>query len=149
MALAIATITDSIAALEIEGVKVLDKDELKAGFTAYDCPLLAPLPNGFMSAPQITAVNMGTGTARKLNVTYTLTYRYFHAPIGQGELEQTWSEMVDNVAAILDVIFVSDALTGAIDFNLQGISEFGMVQDGSNNLYHGCDLTFSVMEFVN
>lgn len=149
MPLAIATITDSIAALTISGVTVKDKDELREGWTAYDCPLLVPLPNGFVSAVNIQPVSFGSGSGRQLNVTYSLTYRYFHAPIGRGDITQTWSEMVDKVFSIFDAIAANDKLNGLIDLQLASVSEFGVVVDGANNQYHGCDITLRVLEFVN
>lgn len=149
MALALKTITESIADLVIEGVTVLDKNKLKEGFTAYDCPVLIPRPNEFVSAPIITNVSFGSGSTRQLDVRYTLAYRYLHAPVGQGELLTTWSDMVDNLFLIIDAILANDAITGAVDFSLQGITELGDVGDGSNNMFHGCDIIFNVLEFVN
>jgi hypothetical protein len=149
MALAISTITASIADIEVDGVTIKDKSELKTGWDAYDCPLFCPRPNEFVSAPQVVAENFGTGTTRKLSVFYSLAYRYFHAPIGSGDLEDTWSDMVDNIFLILDAILVNDAITGVVDLSVQAITEFGAVQDGANNLFHGCDVILRVQEFVN
>lgn len=149
MALAISTITNSIAALSISGVTIKDKDELREGWDAYDCPLLVPLPNGFVSGVSVQSVSMGSGSGHQMNVSYTLSYRYFHAPVGSGDLVKTWSDMVDKVFAILDVILANDALSGLIDLNASAVSEFGVVRDGADNLFHGCDFAFRVMEFVN
>lgn len=149
MALQVQLITESIAALDIEGVNIRDMNSLKESFDAYDCPLLSPRPNDFVSAPSVTAVNFGTGDSRKLDVSYTLTYRYFHAPIGTGDLTDTWAAMVVNVFKIFDAILDNDALTGLIDLALSGVSDFGVVVDGGNNQFHGCDITFRILEFVN
>lgn len=149
MALQIATITNSIAALSISGVTIKDKDELREGWTAYDCPLLTPLPNNFISAFSVSPRNMGSGSGRMLDVSYTLTYRYFHAPVGSGNLTKTWSDMVDKVFAILDAILANDKISGLIDMSLSSVSDFGVVVDGANNQYHGCDISLRVLEFVN
>lgn len=149
MALQIQTITESIAALDVEGVSIRDMSSLKESFDSYDCPLLAPRPNDFVSAPSVSAANFGTGTSRKLDVSYTLTYRYFHAPIGTGDLTDTWAAMVINLFKIFDAILINDALTGLIDLAFTGISDFGSVGDGGNNQFHGCDITFRILEFVN
>lgn len=149
MGLQIATITNSIAALSISGVTIKDKDELREGWTAYDCPLLTPLPNNFVSGISAIPRSMSSGAGRQLDVSYTLTYRYFHAPVGSGNLAQTWSDMVDKVFAIFDAILANDKLNGLIDLSLSSVSEFGVVVDGANNQYHGCDIALRVMEFVN
>jgi len=151
MALAIATITESMTGISvaIPDLRIYDKHEIKEGWTAYDCPLLAPRPNDFISGLTVIPVNFGTGTAHKLDVSYTMTYRYFHKPVGSGDLAFTWSEMVDYVYKIFDAILINDALTGLIDLTLTSVSEFGEVVDGANNLFHGCDISFRVLEFVN
>lgn len=135
--------------MDIPGITILDKDEIKEGFTAYDVPLLAPRPNDFVSSPQIQYVTLGSGAGRQLDVSYFVTYRYFHAPIGTGDLSTTWSEMIDAVFSILDVVIDNDKVVGLEDFSLSSIGDFCEVVDGSNNSYHGCDITFKVLEFVN
>lgn len=149
MALQVKTITESIAAIEIAGVKMRDKSELKEGWDAYDCPLFCPRPNEFMSAPTVEIESFGSGTSRQICFYYNLAYRYFHAPVGKGDYEDTWSDMVDNVAKIIDALLINDAVTGAIDLSIQNITEFGAVQDGANNLFHGCDFILRIKEFVN
>mgnify|MGYP000848987976 FL=1 len=149
MSLQITTITDSIAAISISGVTVKSMSQLKDGWDAYDCPLLCPLPNEFVSAPSVVPVNMGSGTSRKIDFSYTLNYRYFHAPVGTGDITDTWAALVTKAFVIFDAILANDAISGLIDLNLSSISNFGTVNDGANNVYHGFDISFRVLEFVN
>jgi hypothetical protein len=151
MALNIQGICESFAGMNvsIDRLKILDLYQVKEGFTAYDTPLLCPRPNDFVSSPLVTPVSFGSGEGRQLDVRYTLTYRYFHAPAGTGDQSKTWADMVVNVFKIFDAVLENDALAGLIDLSLSSISEFGAVSDGSNNMYHGCDITFLILEHVN
>lgn len=149
MTLNIATITDSLSNLSISGINVLDKDEIKESFTGYDCPVLCPRPNEFITAPQVVSASFGTGTSHQMDVTYNLTYRYFHAPVGQGDLVKTWSDMVDGLFLIFYAIATNDAITGLIDLQITNITQFGEVQDGAGNGFHGCDITMRILEHIN
>lgn len=149
MTLNIATITDSLSGLNIEGVTVLNKDEIKESFTGYDCPVFCPRPNEWITAPQVVSVSFGSGESHQMDITYNLVYRYLHAPIGQGDLVKTWSDMVDGLFRILFAIATNDAITGLVDLQLVNITQFGEVQDGSGNSFHGCDVTMRITEQVN
>lgn len=150
MALNIAGICESFAGMNvsINNFRILDLDEVREGFTAYDTPLLSPRPDEFISAPTVTPVSFGSGEGRQLDVSYTITYRYFHAPVGEGDIATTWAQMVVNTFKIFDAVLQNDALSGLIDLNLSSVSTFGTVVDGSNNVYHGCDISFRVLEHV-
>ena len=108
----------------------------------------SPRPDEFISAPTVTPVSFGSGEGRQLDVSYTITYRYFHAPVGEGDIATTWAQMVVNTFKIFDAVLQNDALSGLIDLNLSSVSTFGTVVDGSNNVYHGCDISFRVLEHV-
>jgi len=148
MSLHIANITRGLSDLEISGVKIKDKDELKEGWDAYDCPLLCPRPNEFVSVPVVTSVSFGSGATHQMNVTYNLNYRYFHAPVGKGDLIQTWSDMVDNLFEIFYQIAVNDVVEDAIDVQIVNVTQFGVVEDGAGNNFHGCDITLKILEYL-
>ena len=144
-----STVTNSIAALSISGVTVKDIDEITDSMSMQTA-ILSPRPDGFISDITITRDSFGTGGAEKMTAIYTLTYRYYHAPIagGLGGLFSTYSGMITNIDAICEAILNNDAITGCVDILLAGISELGPVEDPSGNIYHGCDLSFQVTEFV-
>jgi hypothetical protein len=149
MALQISAITSSIAALSVNGVRIVDKNEIKEGWDAYDCPVLSPRPSDFITAPQVESVSFGSGSTNQLNVSYTLGYRFFYAPVGSGDLLQTWSEMVDKLFLIFDAINANDAINGLIDLTLTDVSQFDVVEDAAGNQFLGCDIALRVLEFVN
>ena len=149
MALQIAVITNSIAALSIAGVTIKDKDELKDGWDAFDCPLLCPRPTDFMTGFIEERVSFGSGSTRQANISYVLAYRFFYAPVGTGDFLIIWSAMIDKAFAIVDAIIANDAIAGLIDLSHEDIVQSDVVEDAAGNQFIGCDIPIRVLEFVN
>ena len=150
MALAIATIADSIAAVSVSGVTIKDLNEIPEAVTLRDCPVLFPRPDGFVTDLAVKRDSFGTGAVAKMTVTYILTYTFCHAPIGSGRgLFDVYDNMIANAFAIIDAIITNDTVTGLVDLQVDDALNFGPVEDPSGNVFHGCEIQLYVMEFVN
>ena len=150
MALNIATITDSVAALPISGVNVLSLEQVPTSLTARDVPCLYPEPVGFVSNLSARHVSFDSGAAAPKTVEYDLTYTFCFAPVGSGRLPlEQYGAMVEGAFRVLDAIIANDALSGAMDFQPKSALYFGLVSDPAGAKFHGCQLVFHVREFVN
>lgn len=152
MALQFGTVAASIAALEIDGVDILDIIEIPTEAKKRDTPYIAPKPDGFISGFSVDRESFGPGTVAAFNVTYILTYRLYHSKIGIGRsfLFDTYSGMVAKVGLFLDAIIANDTISGAIDISPSNITSFGPVADPvGKGVFFGCDIGIEVMEFVN
>lgn len=151
MGLKFGTVAASIAALEIDGVDILDIIKIPTEAKKRDTPYIVPKPDGFISGFLPERKSMGSGGVAAFNVTYTLTYRLLHSKIGTGRsgLFTTYSGMVAKAGLFLDAIIANDNIAGAIDISPNSITNFGLVSDPLGNPYHGCDIGIGVLEFVN
>jgi len=150
MALAITTITNSIAALSVSGVTIQDVDEIIEHVKERDCPLVQPLPNGFVNGLSVTRDSQGPGSIALKTVRYTLTYRLMYAAVGTGRgLFDVYDDMITKAGLFLDALLADDALSGSVDITPMGALNFGLVGDPAGNVFHGCDFQLQVMEFVN
>ena len=147
MALQIVTVTDSIAALTVAGLRILDM-EIPADATRQT-PCLFPEPLNFMTDFVMVRDSFGGGSSALMTVTYQLHYTFLFAPIGAGRTGlDMYSPMTAMVAAVFDAVMAIDTLTGAIDIQPLAATEFGPVPDPAGNQYLGCRLAFSITEFV-
>jgi len=147
MTLSINTITDSIAALVVTDVTIKDVDQIPDSIDTNDCPMVFPNPDGFLSGLDLERMAMSSGASNVWNITYTLTYRFCHSEIGMGlGLFDVYDDMVDKVQDFVDKMLVSDALTGAVDIEVEDISTFGPVSDPSGKMFHGCDIALKILE---
>jgi hypothetical protein len=143
------TVTNSIAALTVTGVTIKDIHDIPENAMETG-PIMFPRPDGFVTDMTFTRESQGGGGTALMNLGYTLTYVYCHAPIGSGPdgLFSTYSGMITNIVLILEKIFASDNITGAVDMQLAGVSNIGPVQDPAGNAYHGVEITLRVLEFI-
>ena len=150
MVLAIATICESIAALDVEGVKMRDLDEIPEEVLARECPVIFPRPDGFISSFAVERDSFGGGSTAKMTATYVLTYRFLQAPVASGRgLFEVYNKMVINAFAFLDAVIAVDVMSGLIDIQVNNTLNFGPVSDPAGNIFHGCDIELQVMEFIN
>lgn len=148
MTLSVVTIADSISKLSVTGVTIKDINEIPDSVINGDCPMVIPKPDGFVSDFELERMAMSSGTANVWNVSYTLTYRFLHSEIGLGlGILDAYPGMVDKVCDFVDKMLVSDTVTGAVDLEVADISAFGPVSDPSGKMFHGCDISFRILEF--
>jgi hypothetical protein len=149
MAVAPVTVAASIAALSVSGVTLKDMDEIPQKVEARDCPIFYPKPDGFLSDLEVEIDSFGSAAAKK-TFRYRLNYVFLHAAIGEGRgLFDVYADMVANIAALIDAIIANDALSGAVDVQLEGVSSVGPVPDPAGSMFHGCIFTLAVEEFIN
>ena len=150
MSLQIVAVADSISKLTVTGVTLKDLNEIPTSVSARDCPILYPRPDGFISGFDPERMSMGSGSGAQLNVTYSLNYRFLFAKIGtERGLFALYPTFIAKIVLIADRMLVSDSITGLVDLQMIDIGEVGPVSDPMGNMFHGCDISFEVLEFVN
>ena len=148
MTLSIVTIADSVSKLSVTGVTIKDLDEIPESANNIDCPMVYPNPDGFVSNFDVERMAQGSGTSNVWDISYTLTYRFLHSEVGLGlGLFDVYDGMVDKLMDFVDKMLISDAVTGAVDLEVEDISTFGPVSDPSGKMFHGCDIMFRILEF--
>ncbi len=149
VSIALATVADSIAGLSITGITIKDIDQIPDNASML-CPLLIPRPDGFVTDISPSFESFGSGGTAKMNLEYTLNYVFLHSQIGSGiNTYATFSDLISKLVAIIAKIMANDAITGAVDIQVQSIGEIGVVNDPAENEYWGVPLAFRVKEFVN
>jgi hypothetical protein len=158
MAFEIDTVATAIAGLTIAGVyggsaknvTIKDLTAVPEAVDARQCPVFYPEPVGLVSNILVNYDSFGPGSGAKITVTYDLTYTLAFAKIGQERgLFTIEQEFIKTVKAILTAFITNDSLNGAVEIHPTGVSNFGPVADPSGATYHGCQMTLSIIEFVN
>jgi len=150
MALALATVANSIEALTITGLTIYDLDNVPASVDVRTTAALVPLSDyvtGFILAHD----TFGAGNTAEMTVTYTVNYRLFYSIYGAGrtDLLEKQAGLIAMVAAIWDSVITNDSLTGCVNIEPVGVTGIGIVMDPTNHEFLGCNMSFTVMEFVN
>ena len=148
MALAITTVTNSIAALSVTGLTIKDVDEIPYSVTDRQCPILYPEPVNFISDITITPASYGTAGSGHFDVFYTLRYSFLYqkAGAGRGSLSN-YQGMVQLWEDLIDRMIISDNITGCVDIQVAGSVSFGGLPDPSGEMFIGSELLFRVHEF--
>ena len=142
------TVANSIAALKIDGINIVDIDNIPES-AMMQTPLLLPQPNGFVSDIASEFRTYGSAGAAKIDLQYTLNYLYLHAPTGSGiSTFDAYKGLLENIILIFESIFASDVVSGAIDLQLSTMSDIGTVQDPSGNDYWGIQFSLRILEHV-
>lgn len=141
-----STVTNSIEALSITGVTILDIDEI-AESVGLDNHILAPIPDNFITGVELTRDEV---SAQLLVLRYTLNYRYFHTTIakGMGGLFDSYTGLITNMAAILLAFSKDETLSGALDNEMPVISNIGPVADPAGNVFHGFDISLRITQLL-
>lgn len=148
MALAIATIADSITHLTVAGLTIKDVDQIPEqadvrGHTIY------PEPLNFVTDFTPTRDTFG-GASAMWTVEYTLNYTLCYIPVGSERMGlDKYASMTALAFAFIDAVLAVGVLSGAVDIQPGGLSEFGVVSDPSGNAWQGCKIALRVKEFVN
>ena len=150
MAIALATVTNSIAALTVTGLTIKDIDEIPTE-TGVRSPMLIP---GYPLVTDMELVrdSYGGGSMAKMTISYTLNYLLCYTPIGAGRANvlEYYDNMVSLTTALLDAVIAIDTFSGGIDIQPLPITSIGItVTDPSGTEYLGANVAFRVMEFIN
>ena len=141
------TVCESIAALNVDGVKIKDLAHVPPDATRLT-PILFPNPDDTLSNLTPERMSMGGGSSALIDVDYDLNYIFLFCPIGSGRTGLDYhGERMAKVNAIWDAILSIDILDGAVDIMPTGNVSFATVQDPARNEYLGCFLTVHVKEF--
>jgi hypothetical protein len=150
VAIALATVTNSIAALSVSGVTIKDIDEIPEEVTSRDTPMIIPNPDGFMTGLEITRDALGPAASAQKTISYVLTYRLLYSPIGAARgMFDVYDSMVAKALLFLDAVVANDAMTGSIDVTPAEVTAFGPVADPAGEMFHGCNFLLAVTEFIN
>jgi len=150
MAAAIATVTNSIAALSVSGVTLKDMDEILEQVEERDGPIIQPIPNGFVTDLGAERDSFGDPSQALKTLNYTLNYRLMYIPLDAGRgLFDVYDDMVAKAFLFIDAVLANDDLSGSVDVTPVGALNFGPVVDPAGNQFHGCDFQLRVQEFVN
>jgi len=143
-----STVANSIAALSISGVKVLDIDEITTSGSMI-CPVLFPQPDNFVTNMAVERMSVGSGGTALMNMTYNLNYVYLHAEVGSGlSAFEIYTGLITNLALIIKTLLQNDNITGAVDMEVNDIGELGVITDPAGNNYFGVLFSLSILEFI-
>lgn len=142
----LTTVTNTIEALTITGVTILDVDEIVEDMSMMPATL-APRPEDFITN---TLITRDDSSGRLLKLEYTLNYRYYHCPIagGLGGIFGSYSAMLTKILAIQLKLMDDAALTGAVDYKDVAPYNIGPVQDPAGNWHLGCEFGINFTQFV-
>lgn len=144
----ISAVSTAFAAISVAGVTIKTAANLPDNVTVRDTPLLAPAPS-YLSAITLGRASYGAPADMRAQFDYTLTYRYYHAPVGSTRnLSEVYDALVTKVDNIISAVFDNSNLSGTVDIIPTGASAPGLVTDPAGNQFLGCDLTFQVITFV-
>lgn len=149
IALGLKTVLDSISDLAIDGVTVLDIDQIPEQ-GSYRESLLFPDPYGFITGLNIKRDSTGGGGTALMTMTYTLNYLFIYAPVGSGRgLADIYSNLTQRLIDIIEGMLENDDISGAVDMEVQEIPSIGIIQDPAGATWHGCTLSLRITEFLN
>ena len=148
MALAITTVTASIAALSVTGLSIRDVDNIPVEVLDRMCPILYPEPVDFIGNFEVTPMSFGTAGSGYFDVDYTLRYAFAFMLPGsvRGSLSR-YKEFVQLWEDLWDKIIISDNISGCVSLIPAGNVSFGPILDPSSNPVIGSHVLFGVKEF--
>jgi hypothetical protein len=149
VALNLANIANAIAALSISGVTVKDKDEIVGNWTSLP-NVLYPKPDGWITGFNIDYVTVMQGASAKMDISYTLNYRFLSTQVGDiGTFPVAYSMLIDKLILIVNAIVAMDApYTGAVEMKLGNI-EINPLPDPAGNVFFGADFSLRITEMQN
>lgn len=148
MALQMAAVANSIAALSVSGVTLKDVDEIPEDVTGLG-PIIMPSP-AFVTNFTVDPQSFGGGSTAMMDVFYNFNYRLLVFPTGSGRgYLGVYDVLVDKLALFLDAVLAIDTFTGGVGISVDGISNFGVIPDPADNNYFGVEITLRIQEFVN
>ena len=149
MSVQLVTIANSITEISVSGLTIKDVDEIPTSINQRDCPLLIPNPENYISGVKIEPDSFGTGSDRKMTLTYSLSYMLIYGEVGGGRVHtiDTYAGMLTKACAFMDAFYALNGLTGAVDFDATlgdpSIRVVGEIE------FHSIDIKIGVKEFVN
>jgi hypothetical protein len=148
MALAIATVTNSIAALSVSGLTIKDIDEIPSSAVGRNLPIMFPNPAGFVNNFDAQKATTGEGVNSKWDVSYELNYLILYAASGAGRGLELFAPTVSLAFAVMDAVMICNPIAGAVLLRPGTIGVPGAITDPSGGEFYGVQVSFRVLEFV-
>lgn len=153
----LTTVTNSIKAqsitvTDVSGASVTltikDVDNMLFVVSQQNCPILQPRFDDFVIpiGDFFTRDSFGADASVK-SVRYTLHYKFFFAPVLQGEILGHYSDSVAALVAVLLYFMKNTNLSGATEF-LPRLESFQPQLDGNNTKFHGGQIAFDVTQYL-
>lgn len=142
----VAQVATAVAALTIQGITILDLDQMKPALSANDCPMFGPSANdpSFLTDWEARRISL----QGNWHNSYTLNYKLFQAPIGQDRgLFKQYPDMVENARRIVEAFQGLARVDGCKSITLAAMPQFGPVVDASGQQFHGAQIALRVVEF--
>lgn len=152
MTLLLATVTNSIAALNVTGLTIKDIDEIPARVLGRECPILYPEPLDFITGWEAQKMTFGRLTTVKWMMRYNLTYTLLYAPVGSGRGLELYAPTIAMACSFFDKLMESHPITGAELVVPAGIGVPGPIFDPTGpgtqgaEAFYGVRLTLRVEE---
>lgn len=143
----LVTIADSISQISVSGVTVRDIDNIPENAADY-CPVFFPAPDGFIGDVTFTPQSFGSDSLRKMDLEYSLRYRFLYAPLGSGSFLSNYAGMLEKLELILEAILGNSSPTGAVDMELESLIVDAMTDPAGALQYHGAEITLRITEFA-
>ena len=142
----VTEIAAAIAGLDIPGVRIKDLDQMPDAVDTRDLPMLGPSAQNPTFLTDWESVRITTAGNRQIS--YTLNYTLFQAPVGADRgLFKQYPAMVATAEAVADVFNSITVVSGAQHIKLAAMPVFGPVRDASEQLFHGATIALRVTEF--
>lgn len=142
----IAAVATAVAELTVQGITILDLDQMKPALTDRDCPLLGPSANNpsFLTDWQAQRLSL-QGNQRN---SYTLNYTLYQAPVGADRgLFKQYPDMIENARKVMEALQALPRVDGCKSITVAGMPAFGAVFDASGQQFHGATFALSIVEF--
>lgn len=152
------TVATSIAAQSISVTKpdgstgtltIKDISAIPVSINVQDAPMLVPKPNQFITNMVVKRDSYGSDAALK-SIDYDMTYQLFYCSVGKGK---DWMTQYGNCVTCTQQIITyfathSNDVSGAQDILPKNIPGFALLSVGDNVEFHGCEITFHVMQYL-
>jgi hypothetical protein len=149
MSLDSAAIATGIAALDVDGITILDVTAIPESVTVRDCPLMFPSPDGWLTGGnQEGPATFGTPTSRYWTFQRNFDYVYLHTQVGVGRgLRDHIGPMATNMDTIMTALTELDLAN--VDVLGVQCTAFGQLLDPAGNSFFGCHVQITVREVLN
>lgn len=145
----LADITEAISELSIDGVTVKDTNQIAASWVSLP-NVLYPNPEEFITNFQLQYQSMPRGAEAKVDIRYTLNYRFLGTQIGDmGNLGKAYASMIGKVLLIIAAMMeTTSPYDGRVDMELANVT-VGARVDPAGNGFHGADIALNIVEMQN
>lgn len=148
ISLLLSNITSAIKNLKGTGVTIRDYTGIASSWKSVP-NVLYPNPENFIVFNPPQYATMLRGANAPADFSYTLNYRFLSTALADVGDTTGYSDMIDKVQTIYEVIAATDApYSGKVQMELGQIT-VGARSDPAGNMYHGADFALNITEMQN